>query len=104
MKKKSSPNKTSSNVSSKVVEESKIFYDITNAQLDMIFEHTQKQGFLLKQHIPDILDIFFVQIIVPYEERDLEEDEIEKILENYKCVYEELSIKQNIQNITKINI
>lgn len=69
-----------------------MFDDINNVKLILIFDQAKQNDKIPVSLLPDILDIFYVQIIVPYENRDLCDEEIEKILENYKCAYEELSV------------
>ena len=41
---------------------------------------------------------------MPYEDKCLEDSEIEKIVENYKNIFEEFNRKTNLENITKLEV
>ena len=82
-----------------------MFYDISEIKLKMIFDVLKNTNKLLsKKEIPHMLDTFFIQIIVPYETRNLNPHEIETIIENYKTIYDEMLKNNSITQLTKTDI
>lgn len=54
--------------------------------------------------IRNIYQSFYDQIILKFDKENLSDEEYQGIIENYKCVYNDLSDRNKIENIQKKEI
>lgn len=87
------------------MKKSKLFYEIPKNKLTQIYELLKNEnGIIGEGEIEGVYQTFYEQMVVKFDKSKLENDELQTVIENYKCVHNDLSNENKVENISKSEI